>query len=61
LRRTPFNDVKELEPVTVGILEGAVATEDNLQLVHEMRNKAKVLVALGTCSSFGGIGGLRNL
>jgi len=61
LRRTPFNDLKELEPVTVGILEGAVATDENEKLAHEMREKADILVALGTCSCFGGIGGLRNL
>jgi F420-non-reducing hydrogenase small subunit len=61
LRRTPFNDIKGLEPVTVGILEGAVATDDNLKLAREMREKAEVLVALGTCATFGGIGGLRNL
>jgi len=61
LRRTPFNDIKDLEPVTVGILEGAVATDDNLKLAREMREKAEVLVALGTCAAFGGIGGLRNL
>ena len=56
LRRTPFSDLKELEPVTVGILEGAVATDENEKLAHEMREKADILVALGTCSCFGGIG-----
>lgn len=61
LRRTPFNDVKVLEPVTIGILEGAVATDENMKLAREMREKAEVLIALGTCSAFGGIGGLRNL
>jgi F420-non-reducing hydrogenase small subunit len=61
LRRTPFNDLKEFEPVTVGILEGAVATDENEKLAHEMREKADILIALGTCACFGGIGGLRNL
>lgn len=61
LRRTPFNDVKEVEPVTVGILEGAVATNGNVELAKKMRENADLLISLGTCSTFGGIGGLRNL
>jgi len=61
LRRTPFNDVKEVEQVSIGILEGAVATSANVSLAQEMRKKSEVLIALGTCSTFGGIGGLRNL
>ena len=61
LRRTPFNDIKEVEPVTIGILEGAVATSSNVELAREMREKSEILIALGTCSTYGGIGGLRNL
>jgi F420-non-reducing hydrogenase small subunit len=60
LRRTPFNDVKELEEVDIGILEGAVATDENLALAQLMRGKSKVLVSLGACSTLGGIPGLRN-
>ncbi len=61
LRRTPFNDIKEVEPVTIGILEGAIATDKNLQLAREMRENSDILISLGTCSTYGGIGGLRNL
>jgi F420-non-reducing hydrogenase small subunit len=60
LRRTPFNDVKDVEEVTIGILEGAISTDENLALVHEMREKSQLLIAIGACSSLGGIPGLRN-
>ncbi len=61
LRRSPLNDLKVLEPVKIGILEGAVATEEDVELAKTMRENAEVLIALGTCADFGGIGGLRNL
>jgi F420-non-reducing hydrogenase small subunit len=60
LRRTPFNDVKEVEAVTIGILEGAVSTNENLELVRAMREKSQILISLGACSTLGGIPGMRN-
>ena len=54
-------DIKEVPDVDVGLVEGAVANEDNVQLLETFREKAKTLVALGTCACFGGLPGLRNL
>ena len=59
-RRCPFNDVKDLEHVTVGILEGALSTDENMKMAKEMREKADILISLGACPSYGGIPGLRN-
>lgn len=59
-RRTPFNDVKEVEDVTIGILEGAVSTDENLELARKMREKSQILISLGACSSLGGVPGMRN-
>ena len=61
LRRTPFNDVKAVEPVDIGILEGAISTDENLALATAMRENSRILVSLGACASMGGIPGLRNL
>ena len=60
LKRTPLNDIKEISDVTVGILEGAVSTDEDLELAKIYRERSKYLVSLGTCPTYGGIGGLRN-
>jgi F420-non-reducing hydrogenase small subunit len=54
-------DVKEVPEVDVGIIEGSVANEDNEKMAKIFREKADIIVALGTCACFGGIPGLRNL
>ena len=54
-------DVKEIPEVDIGIIEGSVANEENEAILKKFREKAKSIVALGTCACFGGIPGLRNL
>jgi len=61
IRYSPLMDIKEVPNVDIGIVEGAVANEDNIRMIKEFREKAKTIIALGTCACFGGIPGLRNL
>jgi len=57
---------KEIENMEDGFLDvtfinGSVRNSDTLDIVHLLRRKSKVLVALGSCACFGGIPALANL
>lgn len=58
---SPIMDVKEFPDVDVVIVEGAVANAKNAEILKEVRQKAKTLIAFGTCACLGGLPGLRNL
>ena len=62
IRATPITDLKEpdKEGVDVGILEGAVNISTNAEVAHRMRQRCKILVALGDCAVFGGVLTMRN-
>ncbi|PKM81449.1 MAG: F420-nonreducing hydrogenase [Firmicutes bacterium HGW-Firmicutes-14] len=61
LKASPIQDIKEIPEVTVGIVEGCVSNSHNIEVLKDIREKSKILVALGTCACFGGIAGLRNI
>ena len=50
----------EIPSADVGIISGGVRSEEHKEVAHEMRNKCKTLIALGSCASFGGIPALAN-
>jgi NAD-reducing hydrogenase small subunit len=62
LRATPITDLKEPdeEGVDVGILEGGINNTSNEEVAHRMRQRCKILVALGDCAVFGGVPAMRN-
>jgi NAD-reducing hydrogenase small subunit len=62
LTSTPITDLKHppKEGVTVGILSGTVNNTTNLEVAKEMRERCKVLIAMGDCAVFGGIMTMRN-
>lgn len=63
IRATPITDLKEPdeEGVDVGILTGAVNNTTNEEVAHKMRERCKILVAMGDCAVFGGVVAMRNL
>lgn len=63
LRATPITDMKEPDEsgVDVGVLEGGVNNTYNEEVLHRMRSRCNILVALGDCAVFGGVPALRNL
>lgn len=61
LQASPIQDIKEIPEVTVGIVEGCISNSHNIEVLKKMRERTKILVALGTCACFGGVCGLRNI
>ncbi len=59
---SPIADVKEFpENVYVTLIEGAVANEEQLATLKEVRGKTKVLISLGDCAVTGNVTALRNV
>lgn len=58
---SPIADVKEYpEGVDLALVEGAVANEDHLRLIKEVRERSGLLVSLGDCAVTGNVTALRN-
>ena len=58
---SPVMDVKEYpENVDVCLIEGAICNEDNLELLHKIRARTKVLVSFGDCAVTGNVPAIRN-
>jgi len=58
---SPIMDVKVFpENVDVTLVEGAVANEEQLELLRQVRKRTKILISLGDCAVTGNVTGLRN-
>lgn len=58
---SPVMDVKEFPGnVDVCLIEGAICNEDNLELLHKIRARTKVLVSFGDCAVTGNVPAIRN-
>ncbi|MDD5773431.1 MAG: NADH:ubiquinone oxidoreductase [bacterium] len=44
----------------IAFIEGSITRKDEIDRLKKIREKAKILVAFGTCASFGGINKLKN-
>jgi NAD-reducing hydrogenase small subunit len=59
---TPVADTKVFpDGVDVTLVEGAVANEDHLEVLHQVRERTRVLAALGDCAITGNVTALRNV
>ncbi|MFA5843259.1 MAG: F420-nonreducing hydrogenase [Coriobacteriia bacterium] len=58
---SPLIDVADFPACDVAVVEGAVSTAHDEEVLRVVRAKAATLVAVGSCATLGGIGGLRNL
>ena len=55
-------DVKEYpENVDVCLVEGGIANEENLELIHIVRKNTKILISFGDCAVTANVPGMRNM
>ncbi len=58
---SPIVDVKEYPAnVDVCLIEGAICNEDNLELLHKIRSRTKVLISFGDCAVTANVPAIRN-
>jgi NAD-reducing hydrogenase small subunit len=59
---TPVADIKVFpEDVDVTLVEGAVANDEHLEMLHTVRARSRVVVSFGDCAVTGNVTALRNL
>jgi coenzyme F420-reducing hydrogenase gamma subunit len=44
----------------VAIVEGSISTDNDVMRIKKIREKAKILIALGACATIGGVNGVKN-
>ncbi|MGO9997842.1 MAG: oxidoreductase [Acetobacteraceae bacterium] len=58
---SPLVDAREYpHDVDVALVEGAVSTEEDLEKIRQVRERTRILVALGDCATTSNISGARN-
>ena len=58
---TPIADIKKYpENVDIALVEGAVANEDNLEMLLQVRRNTKMIIAFGDCAVTGNVTAMRN-
>jgi sulfhydrogenase subunit delta len=44
----------------IAIVEGSISTDNDVKRIKNIREKAKILVAFGSCATIGGVNGIKN-
>ena len=58
--RSPFTDIKTIGRCDIGLIEGGLCNEENLEVLKSFREHCNILVAVGACAINGGIPAMRN-
>lgn len=51
---------EEGQDYDVAFVEGSITTDNDVKRIKKIREKAKVLIALGACAAIGGVNGIKN-
>ncbi len=60
LDASPLTDLKEAGDCDIGLIEGGLCNADNVRVLLELRERCRVLVAVGACAINGGLPAQRN-
>ena len=60
-KASPITDYKDFPEVDITLVEGAVANEEHLEQIRNIRQRTKILVSFGDCAVTGNITALRNM
>jgi NAD-reducing hydrogenase small subunit len=58
--RSPLTDIKVVGDCDIGIVEGGLANDENVEVLREFRKHCRILIAMGACALNGGVPALRN-
>jgi len=59
--KSPINDIKRFSrPVDIGLVEGGVSNDENVEFLRMFRENCKILIAVGACAVTGGVPSIRN-
>ncbi|MDJ0728507.1 MAG: oxidoreductase [Crocosphaera sp.] len=59
---SPIADIKDYpDDVDVCLVEGAIANEENLELIKEIRQKTKLIISFGDCAVTANVPAMRNM
>ncbi len=59
---SPIADIKDYpNDVDVCLVEGAIANEENLELIKEIRQKTKLIISFGDCAVTANVPAMRNM
>ncbi len=61
LTGSQWQDLDDNEQVDLCLFAGAIRTEDDRKAALRLRDKSRIVVAVGACAAFGGMPGLANL
>jgi len=58
--KSPVVDGKELPPVDIALVEGAITSDEHFREILHIRKQAKTLIAFGDCAVMTNVTGMRN-
>ncbi len=61
LMASPLSDYKEFPEADITLVEGAIANEEHLAHIRTVRERTRILIALGDCAITGNVTAMRNL